>query len=155
MPVDLKSSLKNSLQEDAKDSLRSGEKLRLSVLRMALAAIQQREVDSRKDLDNIEVQTILEKMVKQRHEAAGLFIKGSRKDLAEKEKAEIEFLSAYLPAPLTEEETTALIEEVIASLKADSPSDMGRVMGEIKQRSQGQVDLRKASSIVRTRLSNT
>ena len=155
MPADLQSPLKNSLQEDAKDSLRSGEKLRLSVLRMALAAIQQREVDSRKDLDNMEIQTVLEKMVKQRHEAAELFIKGSREDLAEKEKAEIKILSAYLPDPLTEEETATLIDEVIVSLKANSPSDMGRVMGKIKQRSGGQVDLGKASAIVRARLSNT
>ena len=155
MPADLKSPLKNSLQEDAKDSLRSGEKLRLSVLRMALAAIQQREVDSRNDLNNMEVQSVLEKMVKQRHEAAGLFIKGSREDLAEKEKTEIKILSAYLPDPLTEEEAEALIDEVVVSLEADSPSDMGRVMGEIKRRSGGQVDLRKASSIVRARLSNT
>ncbi len=155
MPVDLKSSLKNSLQEDAKDSLRSGNKFRLSVLRMALAAIQQREVDSRKDLDGLEVQTILEKMVKQRHEAAEQFIKGSREDLAKKEKAEINILSEYLPDPLTEEETIALIGEVITSLGANSPRDMGRVMGEIKQRSDGKADLGKASSIVRAQLSKT
>ena len=155
MPVDLKYSLKNRLQEDAKDSLRASNKFRLSVIRMALAAVQQREVDSRKELEGLEIQTILEKMVKQRHEAAEQFIKGSREDLAKKEKAEIEILSEYLPEPLTEEETISLIEEVITSLGANSPKDMGRVMGEIKQRSNGKADLGKASSIVRTQLIKT
>jgi len=155
MPVDLKSSFKKRLQEDAKDSLRASNKFRLSVIRMALAAIQQREVDSRKELDDLEVQTILEKMVKQRNEAAEQFIKGSREDLAKKEKAEIEILNKYLPDPLTEEETVALINEVITSLGANSPGDMGRVMGEIKQRSNGKANLSKASSIVRAQLIKT
>ena len=155
MPVDLKSSFKKRLQEDAKDSLRASNKFRLSVIRMALAAIQQREVDSRKELDDLEVQTILEKMVKQRNEAAEQFIKGSREDLAKKEKAEIEILNEYLPDPLTEEETVALINEVITSLGANSPGDMGRVMGEIKQRSNGKANLSKASSIVRAQLIKT
>tara|TARA_B100000029_G_scaffold516552_1_gene630821 strand:+ start:1942 stop:2409 length:468 start_codon:yes stop_codon:yes gene_type:complete len=153
MSFDSKVSLKTRLKEDVKTSLRAGDKFRLGVLRMALAAIQRQEVDSRKDSDDIGVQRILEKMVKQRHEAVEQFLKGSRQDLAEKEKLEITVLKNYLPEPLTEKEMANLVERVLASFEANSPADMGRVMAEIKRLSDGRADLGKISLIVRTRLS--
>ena len=152
MPADSQTSLKERLQEDVKTALRAGDKARLGVLRMALAAIQQREVDSRKTLDAGETQKVLEKMVKQRHEAAEQFQKGERADLVNKENAEIVILKDYLPEPMSEEDTLALVNEVIATLAASSPQDMGRVMGEIKQRGAGRVDLGKISGLVRSRL---
>ena len=144
--------LKQRVQEDVKTSLRAGDKARVSILRMALAAIQQRELETRESLDDGAVQAVLEKMVKQRREAAEQFEKGGRADLVEKEQAEIATLKTYLPEPLSEDQTLALIDEVIAQLSASSQKDMGRVMGEIKQRGAGRVDLGKISSLVRSRL---
>ncbi len=150
--ADSEHSLKQRLQEDVRTALRAGEKDRVSVLRMALAAIQQREIDSRESLDEGGVQTVLEKMVKQRHESAEQFEKGHRQDLATRETAEIVVLKTYLPEPMSEEETLTLVEEVIRTLAASSPKDMGRVMGEIKSRGAGRVDLGKISGLVRSRL---
>ena len=150
MPAD--SSIKMRLQTDVKEALRAGDKSRVGVLRMAMAAIQQREVDTRESLDEGGVLTVLEKMVKQRHEAAEQFRAGGRDDLVDKENAEIEVLRAYLPEPMSQEETVSLVEEVIGALGATSPKDMGRVMGEIKQRGAGRVDLGQVSGLVRARL---
>ena len=150
MPAD--SSIKERLQTDVKEALRAGDKSRVGVLRMAMAAIQQREVDTRESLDEGGVLTVLEKMVKQRHEAAEQFRAGGRDDLVDKENAEIEVLRAYLPEPMSQEETVSLVEEVIGALGATSPKDMGRVMGEIKQRGAGRVDLGQVSGLVRARL---
>jgi len=144
--------LKKRLQEDVKAALRASDKASVSVLRMALAAIQQREVDSRETLDESAVQTVLEKMVKQRYEAAELFQKGKRLDLVDKENAEIAVLKTYLPEPMSEEETISLVDEVITALSATSPQDMGQVMEEIKKRGNGRVDLGKISGRVRSRL---
>ena len=152
MPADSQTSLKERLQEDVKTALRAGDKDRLGVLRMALAAIQQREVDSRQTLDEGEARKVLEKMVKQRHEAAEQFKKGQRNDLVNKENAEIVILKDYLPEPMSEADTLALVNEVIEALTASTPQDMGRVMGEIKQRGGGRVDLGKISGLVRSRL---
>ena len=152
MPTDPQTSLKERLQEDVKTALRAGDKDRLGVLRMALAAIQQREVDSRQTLDEGEARKVLEKMVKQRHEAAEQFKKGQRDDLVNKENAEIVVLKDYLPEPMSEADTLALVNEVIEALTASTPQDMGRVMGEIKQRGGGRVDLGKISGLVRSRL---
>jgi len=152
MAADTRSSLKERLQDDVKAALRAGDKARVGILRMALAAIQQREVDSREPLDDGGVQNVLEKMVKQRHEAAEQFEKGQREDLVEQEKAEIVVLTDYLPEPLSEADTIALVDDVIGELGASSPRDMGRVMGELKQRGGGRVDLGKISGLVRSRL---
>ena len=146
-------SLLERLSEDAKAALRAGDKNRLSVLRMAVAAIKQREIDSRETLDEAGAQGIVEKMVKQRREAAEQFKVGKREDLADKEAAEIVVLRAYLPAPMSEAETSALVEDVISELAASAMKDMGRVMGEIKKRAAGSVDLGRVSGMVRARLS--
>ena len=152
MSADTQITLKKRLQEDVKAALRAGDKGRVSALRMALAAIQQREIDSREILDESAVQTVLEKMVKQRYEAAELFQKGKRPDLVDKENAEIAVLKTYLPEPMSEEETISLVDEVITALSATSPQDMGQVMEEIKKRGNGRVDLGKISGRVRSRL---
>ncbi len=144
-------SLKTRLQDDMKQALRSGDRARLSVIRMALAAIQQREVDERKELDDAELLGVVEKLVKQRQESVEQYRSGGRDDLADKEAAEIEVLKAYLPEPLSEAELSALLDEAIESTGASSMKDMGRVMGFVKSRAAGRVDMSVISARVRAR----
>ncbi len=144
--------LKDQIQQDTKDALRAGDKDRLSVLRMTLAAIKQREVDERTDMGDPEVTAIIEKMVKQRRESVTQYKAGGRQDLADKEAAEIEILKAYLPEPLSDAELKALVAELVAETGAESVKDMGRVMGLLKQRAQGRVDMGAASARVRAAL---
>jgi uncharacterized protein YqeY len=144
-------SLKTRLQDDMKQALRSGDRARLSVIRMALAAIQQREVDERKELDDAELLGVVEKLVKQRQESVEQYRSGGRDDLADKEAAEIEVLKAYLPEPLSEAELSALLDEAMESTGASSMKDMGRVMGFVKSRAAGRVDMSVISARVRAR----
>lgn len=146
-------STKERLQDDVKAALKAGDRDRLGVLRMVMAAIKQREVDSRETLDDAAVLSILEKMVKQRQDAIGQFERGGRGDLVAKETAEIDVIRAYLPEPLDEAELAALIGAAIAETGAAAPSDMGRVMAEIKKKAAGRVDMGQVSQIVRARLS--
>ncbi len=144
--------LKARLQEDVRTALRAGDKARLSALRLAMAAIKQREIAARDTLTDDAVVNVLEKMVKQCQEAIRLFRQGNRDDLVAKETAEIEVLQEYLPEPLDEAGTLQLVEDVIASTAARSLQDMGRVMGEIKTRAAGTVDMTRVSALVRSRL---
>ena len=144
--------LKEQISADAKSALKSGDKERLGVLRMLLAAIKQKEVDERRELGEGDVLGVLEKMVKQRRESVTQFDAGGRGDLAEKERGEIEVLSGYLPEPLTAEALAALIERVIADTGAESLRDMGRVMGKIKDEARGRADMGAVSARVRARL---
>lgn len=144
--------LKARLQDDVRTSLRAGDKARLSILRLAMAAIKQREIDARDALPDDAVVRVLEKMVKQCQEAISQFRQGNRADLIAKETAEIEVLQEYLPEPLDEAGTLVLVEDVIAALGARSQQDMGRVMGEIKTRAAGKVDMAQVSALVRSRL---
>jgi uncharacterized protein len=134
------------------DALRAGDKARLSVVRMALAAVKQREVDSRRTLDDAAIQAVLEKLVKQGREALGQYRAGGREDLAAKEAAEVEILETYLPQRMDDAELDALIADVIDATGAASPKDMGRVLAEIKTRAAGRVDMTEASSRVRAAL---
>jgi hypothetical protein len=145
-------SVKERLQEDVKAALKSGDKARLGVLRMAMAAIKQREVDSRETQSEADVLAILDKMVKQRQDSIGQFERGGRQDLVAKETAEIEVIRDYLPQPLDEAELDAVIDAAIAATGAKAPGDMGRVMGEIKSRAAGRVDMARVGSLVRARL---
>ena len=145
--------IKDRLQEDVKTALKSADKARLGVLRMIMAAIKQREVDSRELLDEAGVLGVLEKMVKQRQDAASQFEQGGRGDLVAKETAEIEIIRGYMPAPLNDAALAALIDTVIAETGATGPRDMGRVMGEIKERAAGRADMGAASKRVRDKLS--
>ena len=148
-------STKERLQDDVKAALKAGDRARLGVLRMVMAAIKQREVDSRETLDDGAVLSILEKMVKQRQEAISLFARGNRGDLVAKETAEIDVIRTYLPEPLDETAVTALIDAAIAQTGAAAPSDMGRVMAEIKKNAAGRVDMGQVSQLVRARLSGS
>ena len=134
-----------------KQALRSGDRARLSVIRMALAAIQQREVDERKELDDAELLGVVEKLVKQRQESVEQYRAGRRDDLADKEAAEIEVLRGYLPEPLSEEALAALLDEAVESTGASSMKDMGRVMAFVKSRAAGRVDMSVISARVKAR----
>ena len=147
-------SIKQQLGEDIKQAMRAGDKLRLKTLRMVSAAIKQREVDERIELDESAVMAVLEKMIKQRRESAEQYHKGQRPELAAAEEAEIEILTVYLPEPLDDESLDALIAEVVESLGASGMGDMGGVMAEVKQRVQGRADMRDVSARVRARLAS-
>lgn len=133
--------------------MRAGEKARLGTLRLILAAIKQREVDERIVLDNAQTLAVLEKMVKQRHESIEQFEKGGRTDLADKERAELEIVRAYMPELLDAAALGALIEAALQETGAASLRDMGKVMALLKQRAQGQADFADVSRRVKARLS--
>ena len=135
-----------------KQAMRSGDKARLGVIRMALAAIQQREVDERTELDDAALLGVIEKMIKQRRESVELYRAGAREDLAAKEAAEIEVLSTYLPEPLGADELGALIDAAIAATGASSMKDMGRVMAQLRAQAQGRADMAVLSAQVKARL---
>lgn len=145
-----------SLLKELKDAqiaaMRSKDKLSLSTIRMALAAVKQREVDERIELNDTDVLQILTKMVKQRQEAASQFVSGSRQDLADKEEAEIEVIKRFLPSPLSDEEITALVDEAVSATGADSIKDMGKVMGMLKPKVQGRADMGNVSKLIKAKL---
>ena len=144
--------LKENITEDMKSAMKAGDKDRLKVVRLILAAIKQVEVDSRKELDDTAVLGVLDKMVKQRRDSVEQFSKGHREDLADIERAEIEVLESYLPAKMDDAELDALIDEVIAATGAESIRDMGKVMGAIKARAAGRADMGTVGSRVKARL---
>jgi len=146
--------LKTRLNDDVKTAMRARDKARLGVLRMTMAAIKQREVDERIELGDDDITAVIEKMIKQRRESVRQYRDGGREDLASVEEAEIEVLKVYLPEPLDEAAVGALIEEVIAATGASSMADMGKVMGQIKARAQGRVDMGAVSARIRARLSS-
>ena len=145
-------SIKEQLTEDMKAALRAGDKLKLASVRLALAAVKQREVDSRETLGDEEVLAVVEKLIKQGRDSAAQFRDAGRTDLADKETAEVEVLSQYLPEPLSEADLEALIAEVIAASGATSMRDMGKVMAAIKSRAAGRVDMAAVGPRVRAKL---
>jgi uncharacterized protein YqeY len=145
-------SLKNQITEDMKSAMKAGEKDRLKVVRLIMAAIKQVEVDTRTELDDAGVLGVLEKMVKQRRDSVEQFEKGAREDLAAIERAEIEVIQAYLPAQLSADEIAALVDEVIAATGAESIRDMGKVMGQIKAKAAGRADMGAVGAAVKERL---
>ena len=146
------SSLKNQITEDMKSAMKAGEKDRLKVVRLILAAIKQVEVDKRIELDDAAILAVLDKMVKQRRDSVEQFEKGDREDLAAIERAEIEVLEAYLPEQLSAQELTKMVDEVIAATGAESMRDMGKVMGQIKAKAAGRADMGAVSTTVKERL---
>ena len=144
--------LKERITEDMKSAMRAGEKERLAAIRLALAAIKQREVDERVTLDDAQVLAVVEKMIKQRREAISQFQAGGRADLVAKEKAEIAVLQGYLPAQMTEADLDALIAEAIAATGAASIKDMGKVMAVVKPKAQGRADMGAVSARVKQKL---
>ena len=145
--------LKDRITGDMKNALRAGEKDRLGTIRLALAAIKQREVDERISLDDTQVLAVLDKMIKQRREAIAQFQAGGRADLVAKETAEIGVLQGYLPAQMSEAEIDALIAEAIAASGATSIKDMGKVMVVVKPKAQGRADLGAVSARIKQKLS--
>ncbi len=132
--------------------MRSGEKQRLGLIRMITAAIKQREVDERITLDDTQVLSVLEKMIKQRKESLVQFQAGNRQDLVEKEAAEITLLQGYLPSQLSGAEIDSLIDEAVAATGAASVKDMGKVMALIKGRAQGRADMAAVGAKIKARL---
>jgi uncharacterized protein YqeY len=146
-------SLKARIQQDTHAAMRSGDKPRVGALRMALAGIKQREVDSQTTLDDAGVIAVLEKMIKQGRDALEQFKSGGRADLVAKESAEIAVFEQYLPARMSDAEIDALIAEVIAATGAQGPKDMGKVMAALKAKVQGRADMSAVSARVREVLS--
>jgi uncharacterized protein len=144
--------LKERITEDMKTAMRAGEKERLATIRLALAAIKQREVDERITLDDTQVLAVLEKMIKQRREAVTQFESGGRADLVAKENAEIEVLKGYLPAQMSEAELDTLIKDAIAATGASSVKDMGKVMAAVKPKAQGRADMGIVSARIKQKL---
>ena len=146
-------SLKQQITDDMKTALREGDKRRLGVIRMALAAIKQKEVDERIDsLDDAQVIAVIEKMIKQRRDSVSQYQKGGRDDLVAQEQYEIEVLTPYLPEQLSDDEIEALIDEAIAATGAASMKDMGRVMGMLKPKLAGRADMGAVSARIKARL---
>jgi uncharacterized protein len=145
-------SLKERITDDMKAAMRSGEKERLGVIRMITSAIKQREVDERISLDDSQVLSVLEKMIKQRKESLVLFQAGNRQDLVDKEAAEVTLLQGYLPSQLSDPEIDGLIADAIASTGAASIKDMGKVMGLIKGKAQGRADMAAVGAKIKAKL---
>jgi len=144
--------LKERITDDMKAAMRSGEKERLGTIRMITAAIKQREVDERISLDDGQVLSVLEKMIKQRKESLEQFRAGNRADLADKEAAEITLLQGYMPSQLSAAELDALINEAVAATGATSIKDMGKVMGLIKTKAQGRADMGAVGAKIKAKL---
>ena len=145
--------LKARIQEDMKSAMRALEKEKLANIRMVMAAIKQREVDERIELDDAQVLAVIDKMVKQRRESIAQFRSGGRADLVAKEEAELALLNAYLPTQLGDAELDALISETIAATGAASIKDMGKVMAAIKARAAGRADMGAVGARIKARLS--
>lgn len=145
-------SLKQRLTEDMKSAMKSGDKASLGVIRLVNAAIKQREVDERVELDDAQVLAVLEKMVKQRKDSVTQFVAADREDLAVIERAEIDVIQRYLPEKMGEAEVQAAIAAAIAETGASGPADMGKVMGVLKPRLAGQADMGQVSALLKQSL---
>ena len=141
------------IQEDINTALRGGERLKLTTLRMLLSVIKQREKDTDQEITDDAILGIIEKQVQLRKEAAELYQTADRSELFEKENEEAKILHRYLPEKLGEVELTKIIEKIISKIDAETIQDMGQVMAELKSQSQGSIDMKQASSIVRVLLS--
>lgn len=142
-------SIKDRIQQDMKDAMRARDKARLATIRLIMAAIKQREVDERIELDDTQVITVLDKMIKQRRESISQFEKAGRDDLIAQEQEEITIIAPYLPTALSEDEIRQLIDAAMQSTGASTVKDMGKVMAELKAKYAGQMDMAKAGGIVK------
>lgn len=146
-------SLKQQIHEDMKSAMRAKDAARLSAIRLLMAAIKQREVDERIELDDAAVIAVIDRMLKQRRDSISQYEAAGRLDLANVEKAEIVVLSAYLPKTLSAEEVAAEIDAAIAQIGAHAPSDIGKVMGLLKGKLAGRADMSRVSTLVKQALS--
>ena len=145
-------SLKERITDDMKAAMRAKDSERLGAIRMLTAAIKQKEVDERVELDDAGVIAIVDKLIKQRKDSIEAFQKAQRQDLADKEAAEMAVLQVYLPARLSAEEVAAEVKAIVAELGAKGPGDMGKVMGAVKTRLAGKADMGQVSAAVKTAL---
>ena len=144
--------LKDTINDDLKDAMRSGDTRRRDALRLLTAALKQKEVDERKTLADGDVVGVIDKMIKQRRDSIAQFEQGGRGDLAEGEQYEISVLEKYMPAALSEAEIEAAIAAAIAESGAKAPADMGKVMGPLKAKLAGRADMSKVSARVKQKL---
>jgi len=144
--------LKQRIQDEMKAAMKAADKRRLGAIRLILAAVKQREVDERIELDDIQVLAVLDKMVKQRRDSIEQYSKAGREDLAEQERYEVGICQEYLPAPLGEDELLALVEEAVIATGAASVKDMGKVIARIRPKAQGRADMGAVSRLVKERL---
>jgi uncharacterized protein len=144
--------LKERITEDMKAAMRAKETDRLGTIRLLQAAIKQREVDERIELDDTAVVGVIDKLIKQRKDSIEAFQKAARQDLADKEAAEVAVLTAYLPARLSADEVAAEVKAIVAEVGAKGPGDMGKVMGAAKQRLAGKADMGQVSAAVKAAL---
>ncbi|EJL80670.1 hypothetical protein PMI15_03681 [Polaromonas sp. CF318] len=146
------SALKDKITEDMKTAMRAKDSERLGTIRLLLAALKQKEVDERVVLDDAAVIAIVDKLIKQRKDSLEAFQKAERKDLADKEAAELLVLQAYLPARLSADEVAAAVKAIVAELGASGPGDMGKVMGAVKAKLAGKADMGQVSAAVKAAL---
>jgi uncharacterized protein YqeY len=144
--------LKDRITEDMKQAMRAKDSARLSAIRLLLAAIKQREVDERITLDDTQVVSVVDKMIKQRRESIAQYEKAARQDLVDAESFELQVLQAYLPQQLTDAEVDAIVAAGIAEAGAKAMADMGKVMNLIRPKLAGRADMGKVSALVKSRL---
>ncbi len=147
-------SLKDQITEDMKTAMRAKDSERLGTIRLLLAAAKQKEVDERIELDDVAMIAIVDKLIKQRKDSVAAYTQASRMDLADKERAEIVVLQAYLPQRLGAEEVSAVVQAIVSSLGAKGPGDMGKVMAAVKTQLAGKADMGLVSQAVKAALSN-
>jgi uncharacterized protein len=145
-------SLKQQLTDDMKTAMRGGEKERLGVIRLILAAVKQREVDERIELDDAQTLSVLEKMLKQRKDSVTQYAAAGREDLADVERAEMVVIEGYMPAKLSDAEIESLIDAAIAETGASSAKDMGKVVGVVKGKVAGRADMGQVSARIKAKL---
>jgi uncharacterized protein YqeY len=148
------SSLKERIQEEMKAALRKGDRSRLSVIRLIMAAFKQREIDEQVELDDAGIVGVLQKMTKQRRDSIEQYKAAEREDLAEQERYELEIIATYMPEALDEAAVTAAIDTAVAEVGASSMRDMGKVMGLLKSRLEGRADMGAVSATVKARLAS-
>lgn len=144
--------LKQRLSQEMKESLKAGEKVRLSALRLLSAAVKNREVELRREVSDEEFLEVVAREVKRRKEAAEAYEKGNRQDLVDREREEQAILEVYLPAGLSDPEVEALIDEAISATGASEPGELGKVMAHVMAKAKGRVDGGKVNALVRSRL---
>ena len=145
-------SLKDQITEDMKTAMRAKDSERLGTIRLLQAAMKQKEVDERVTLDDVAIVAIVDKLIKQRKDSITAFEGAGRQDLADKEKAEMTVLQAYLPARMSEAEVIAAVQAIVAEVGAKGPGDIGKVMGVVKTRLAGKADMGQVSAAVKAAL---
>ena len=145
-------SIKQTISEDMKTFMRAKDTARLGAVRLLQASIKQKEIDDRVELTDDQVLSVIQKMLKQRKDSIEAYQKADRQDLIDQEQLEIDVLSKYMPEPLTDDEVSKIIDEVISELNATDMKDMGKVVGVLKSKISGRADMGQVSKIVREKL---